>query len=487
MADFTGEEYENWLKAGGVFIIILCLQIWRGYFRNKAVNLDSLVDTPSDYTVVMKNLPHDFGGEDIDEHIEAFIKEKHPNLDVKHVVLAYDVFEFVWWVKERDLMRGARAKGWSYDHERYKELHKKIEEHEHEFDTGKSNKFRGVAYITFNKASEANEFLQTYNIDSSFKKLLIEVFGLKSRAQYESPTKETKWFYTEEAPEPEDVGWENYSLNHFQVAWRRIFGYIVILAIIGGNFYLTKELVGITDSLNSQADGTDSILNKEKLTLILFLIAQVNILVSSYIGEAITYTMEFAYYSTMTDKMYAQTIIQMLSVFFNYVLSIFFLAVYRKEYFGNTGLIVQMFMLFHSTFWSKPFYTYFSIGVVKKVLRIILVTSSIETCQKTQGELNELLSYMAFPISTKIGTNITYVYGAVFYAGIAPLIVFWCMMGLLTNLLMDRIILVERCSKIEFYASSIILEATEQLEWSLVFYAVVHILFSLTLKRWVSS
>ena len=226
------DEVQSGLNLCGAFCLLILLNIFKYRHKQVEMKLENNIVSPSDYTIQVSELPYNEMKHDnmfIHDKLQSFFENCIPNRKIKisKVNLAYFVENHVnlknlkedLIAKQSNLIRsifhaeGKKGVPQLLLEERKNEVDKKmaevqekIEKFENEGETGASDKFCGVAYIS-TQTEEDQDALLKYWERSFFQTIL---FVIKSKLfKADQKTFQGKIISVKRAPEPTDVIWEN--------------------------------------------------------------------------------------------------------------------------------------------------------------------------------------------------------------------------------------------------------------------------------------
>ena len=226
-----------------VIILIIASPFIRNKIRGKAIEFDLLFTTPSDFTIWIKDLPHEFTYEELEEFLA---KKTSDPVNIVNFVRTFDIKnylkvsnELVYWESQLELSkRNPRTlplfwkkilKFLGFHWPTIEECQIAIFETKKQQESLLKEKLllTSVAFVSFRDQVQPREISQQWNI-SSFFKLLVKLKLLSN----DSTVFKNQIITASLAPEPSDVYWENLSANYMSKIFRRIITYSVALLTI---------------------------------------------------------------------------------------------------------------------------------------------------------------------------------------------------------------------------------------------------------------
>ena len=249
-----------------IILILIGIALKRYYQKLAIKNLDEGIITPSDYTLIFRDIPrHDFNKKAFFQYVSQF----HP---VEKITLAYDIVDYIGIIRQMNEQKATRTMLTRYRNQELKknpklvreniyppwrigccktmdsediltehitELKIKRKEMEKSMVKGKDkSKFIGVAFVTFSTQTDA-EICQSKLGYSS-----LQIFKEKLRTcccKGKPKLKPFRGSYLtiERAPEPSDIYWENLNVPLFERFKKTLVTFIMTAAVLAVCFFIT--------------------------------------------------------------------------------------------------------------------------------------------------------------------------------------------------------------------------------------------------------
>ena len=295
---------QRWLNLATIVVLIVYFQFMRRNQRKIDKDCDESQTTPADYTVMVIDIKVGLGL-DYDDELKAFFEEnaipgKKANIGKKlkkkkkkkndffffkvNVNLAYNMQNKIEINKKQDQLVKEKQRAIAHKNEHgsypmfYNETNvetqiklyeDQMEAIEKEFLSGKSDKFCGIAFVTFATEDEKSECLNAHY--KNFRQRCYLYFIDNFEKVLRKVDKSQLFFHDQrclvfEAPEPSDVYWENLHYSNFEQRIREVIAdsiSLIMLCGFGVGIYYLNYYQAILNDESKVAgkvtsDGTDS-------------------------------------------------------------------------------------------------------------------------------------------------------------------------------------------------------------------------------------
>ncbi|KAL4498327.1 hypothetical protein ABPG72_013133 [Tetrahymena utriculariae] len=483
------------------FFTIFTLMILLIFFRKNQKEIDLKCDekelTPSDFTIMVKDIPQNISKEELIEFFESNI-ECEEKIEVTEISYVYDTREVDVLNEEIDNIVEEKKKALSkldpYSQEfrdtadkfdmEIKMQQKDIQEKMIEVSQDQT-KFSGYAFVCFQTESQKQQILD--NADKSFCDELYESIFSQSSEFKNLPFKDTV-IKVSEAPEPLDIIWENMNKTDNEKANIRIFSFFVTVTLLITCAYAIYQLTIYQENQANQQDQSQSKDSTESSEIEQFLQDQYNSLMitiaimvinSGIIGYVFRYLVTIESYNTHT--LYNINLAQKLSLalFTNSALITCLISViYTENVFGKGGLIYTIFYYFTIDTLTSVISCFLDYSIIwNKFLKWWYINVQGKKCLMTQKEANELCQLPDHEIEGCYAEIMNTMYITIFYSPAVPLGLFFSLIGIFMYFWVQKYILLRMKSVEKQISVKLSIEMTEYLEYVISIYAVSNALF----------
>ena len=403
------EAYIN----SGVIIIVLVLGI---ILRRRQLRVVKYIDetniTPSDFTMLVSNLPLDKGKKEVAE----YFKTVDPNLQLITINYWYNITgiikrcrEFDKYNKMKNYIEFYRKKKWkelnitpeeaavkginidpprtkavfwwiktkfpTYDEivDKTKMLIEKVETMKKDLaETPKIERYIGKAFITCETQGQAVTMLKTFQMLYSvrlyyfFKYKIFKCKTQKADKRYFDGGR----IIIEKAASPTDVYWENLSINIIQRLKKMIITYSILTFLLWCAFGIYYGLAILKRYIEDEAkndSSNDSNSYKQWLVRIVSIISSLIVIIINFLLKiAIRYLSSYEKHSTYTRYHLSVATKLMLSTFINSALLPLFINIDKDKWFNSSGLATTIFYNVISISFISPLLDFFSISYILK-------------------------------------------------------------------------------------------------------------------------
>ena len=316
------------------------------------------------------------------------------------------------------------------------DLEKKLHELLEETKTLTEKNFSGVVFITFNSIEESEQFLKPYP-KSMITSFCMNIINLKyfCCCCCIDKNKRKNFFLkrnitVEEAPEPEDIIFENLQCSSCQRFVRILFIYIFSLVIIGICFVIILFLNNFQAKRNNKK-GTSSLV-KYGLSIAISLVVSILNAIFQFILEKLTKKEKQI---SMTNFYLSYSIKLTL---FTFCTSAVIPLISNYIFYGAKFdlLVTNMLMMFLTNAFLTPFMWSMNFEFLLKKLKICLLTQNQETY--TQKELNELYELLDMSIASKYSYIFKTLLMSFFFMPIFPLSIAISLVGFIFGYFLEK-------------------------------------------------
>ena len=280
------------------------------------------------------------------------------------------------------------------------EIQQKIEDLIAKSKSNTSEYFGGAAFITFNDIKEQELYMKNIPTDSvqyffHFMKQLYYTF-------FSCCVNKTKISYIirnvkfEEAPEPEDMKFENLDVSPVERTIRTILVYIISVIICGVSFGIIVGLNQYQKHLDEENSGSMSLLYI--MSLILSIITSVIDVVLEIVLDILT---QIEKQSSWTDYYLSYSVKLTIFTFLNSAVLPLVSELVFTQSDGYYILISNMLMKFALNAVITPVMWTLNVGYYMKLIQICLIEKKILKGSKSQKDLNALYELPSMNVSAK--------------------------------------------------------------------------------------
>ena len=306
--------------------------------------------------------------------------------------------------------------------------------------------FSGVVFVIFNSMKEKDKFVEMHT-----KNLLLTFLKSLSNLKYYicscciNPSKRKEYFLKynisiEEAPEPEDIIYENLEFSRVQRLSRVFLAYIISFILISLCFFFILYLNNI--QIKRSESENDNILERYAVsTLISLIIAVIN----SIFQNILVILTKIEKQICMTNFFLSYSIKLTILTFLSSVIIPYLSSSYYNKNLNHDILITNCFTMFISNSFLIPItwtinFEYF----LKKLRKYIIKKKGKRLPQKELNNLHELLD---MDIAAKYSYVTRTLYMAFFYLPIFPLGIPICCLGFIFSFFLEKYNFVKQYKK----------------------------------------
>ncbi|CAI2378713.1 unnamed protein product [Moneuplotes crassus] len=470
------------------FLFIFVISIASIFLRESQNTIIREVDeqniTPSDFGVMISNIPKDKRPDELRKWLEA----KVPEIEIMYVNYCYDITELVKVTRKLTSMLQVKAYLEAYKKRRLQEegdiseedainrgfqlsppaskfcicikkpypsmdeLNMKIKETERKQEKimasmeriCDSHEFCGTAFVVVNKQSHSEriaEYFESTLLMRGLTWIIYNVFQLKN-SNINNRDWDGNLIYAERAAEPGDIYWENLAVSPRTRFKKILWTSFIALVCLGIAFGVNLGIRGIKKSI----DGS----HKESLTeeyfirglsiTVSFLIAGINI----FLGRVIRMLTSYEHHETYTKYHLSVAFKLTIAMFINTGVNPLFVNFGRANWFDSGGLMVDVFYIVITISLVSPFSYLFDPAYLVKLCKRWREERKGEKSKLTQRQANELFEGPPLDMAQRYSNTMLLFCMAVFYVFPMPIISVISLLGALFQYWLEKYLLLKR-------------------------------------------
>ena len=328
--------------------------------------------------------------------------EKFPEFEKKNTELKLEGDERKYFKGFTDFCDSDDEKPLSEIKEKKKELEKQINEIIEKAKKDTIEYFGGAAFVTFDTVKEQELYMKNIpdNAVAYFFKFMKDLGHCfcsccdKSGEDLSYLKRNVKF---EDAPEPEDIIFENLEVSSFSRAVRTIGIYIISILICGISFLIIYFLNKAQENITSSKETSDHITFLYVLSLAISVVTSAIDVILEILFQTFT---EWEKQTTMTNFYLSYSVKLTIFTFLNSALLPLLIEKFFNEYQGYEILISNMLMKFLINAFVSPIMWTLSVSYYLKKIQICLYEKEI-IGSKTQKDLNALYELPPMNVSAK--------------------------------------------------------------------------------------
>ena len=458
-----------------------------GKIKAQSIEIDTLLTTPSDFTLVVRGLPHDYKPDDLRSHIEKHFQMR--NMKIANLVPTYDISEYM----QTTLL----LNDWKFQYKLVKNYHKKynkpmvatkcfccktelegpegckaeIEELKKKLKEMISNmnteKMGSVAFVTMTNQITTREIAEEMG-RSNVQRIFDRIFPcfLNERHKFNG-----KYIHAEMAPDHSDVNWENLAVPTSKKLFRRLITVFVALLVLGVAVAIMAGTAAwkVQVKENKENESADSI---RAATIIPSIIT---VMINFIVARIIRVLSAYEKHSTWTD--FNRSVLNMLIVFIllnNIGIPIFIYIALDQDWFSFGGLAYTVFWLeIMNAFVSPVIYLVGPKNMAKKLMQFIYRRKeNNEELNISQKQANLVFEGPELDLPDRFANIIKNFSLSLFYAPIVPIGVPIAIIGLVFEMMAFKVMLVRVHSRPKNYNSDLVIQAASWIRWGLLLYSL---------------
>lgn len=379
--------------------------------------------------------------EKLDKKIIKITKvEKFPEFEKKNAELKLEGDERKYFKGFTDFCDSDDEKPISEIKLKKEELEKQINEIIEESKKDTINYFGGAAFVTFDTVKEQELYMKNVpnNIIEYFFKFMKDLgYMLCSCCD---KTKENIYYLKrnvkfEDAPEPEDIIFENLEVSSFSRIVRTTIIYIVSILICGISFVIIYFLNKVQENITSSEDSDGHITFLYVLSLVISVVTSAIDVILEILFQTFT---EWEKQTTMTNFYLSYSVKLTIFTFLNSALLPLLVEKFFNEYQGYEILISNMLMKFLINAFVSPIMWTLSVSYYLKKIQICLYEKKI-IGSKTQKDLNALYELPPMNVSAKYSYIFKTLLMSFLYIPIFPLGILISFLGFIVAYWLEKI------------------------------------------------
>ena len=307
--------------------------------------------------------------------------------------------------------------------------------------------FSGVVFTIFNSMKEKDKFIQTHK-----KNFIMKLINSLSNLKYYicpcciNHSKLKEYFLkhnisVEEAPEPEDIIFENLEFSRYQRLSRVLFAYFISFILIAICFFIILYLNNIQIK-QSQTEEGNSILNRYGVSISISLIIA---LINSIFQNLLVFLTKIEKQISMTNYFLSYSIKLTILTFISSVIIPFLTSNYYKAQLNHDILITNCFTMFLSNSFLIPITWTINFDFILKKLRMYIITKKNK--RLPQNELNKLYELLDMDIASKYSYITRTLFMSFFYLPIFPLGIPICFLGFIFSYFLEKYNFIKKYKK----------------------------------------
>jgi hypothetical protein len=442
-----------------VVIVMVCFYQYMRYRNRQTIHdAEERNITPADYTIMVEGLPEDVQDEQIKQWVLGL-----GQFNIRKIIRTWDINQYIKLVKEKNTLEVKLEKSVNPAlndsiQQQINKLHDDLKALKHG-----GLKFTKVAFVTFERAQEAEAFRKIF-VKSHVSKLFSCCTSKDEHKIQGADLEVTK------APEPSDIIWEDLSVTEDEKRSRRLrthfFSLLLVAACFGVTLYFNKLEHTMTSGLVPMIAS--------------FVIVAVNLILAMLIRSLARYEKVNTYtefFSAIGTKL---CVAQFLNTAITTLVAQIIIAgsVRLVPIFEPIGLVHSMFDVFISNAFITPLMIVLDVGYFMKQSKQKKL-QEIEEHKHTirQVEAHDLFEGSAMDMASKYAVVCKTVLLTSFYAPAIPFASIFSLIGLFLTYWFNKYVLLKRNILPNELGAQLQLEITHYIEWSAFLYALGSLFF----------
>ncbi len=489
-------------------IVVLLLVFYRSQFR-LAQSIDEGMVSPSDYTLMLDNIPSHLKEEkDLEAYVQLyFLKHKLDSVQVEKINYARFEGNIVKKASQiQKLKEGIESIDHTLETEQdsvvrttlfekkssleysLKIYEEEIEHYRRSLNKNHSLKNNVVAFVTLSTPLQVSKLIKQESISNSFLNGIMKYIPLLSFL---------KGTVFQRAPEPDDIIWRYIGYSERQRLGSVIVGYLasgVLIAIsfglqLGIRLLQNKYIKQISDDPDEDDGWMDNIYLQAIQLLSAVLINSVNYLICVVLRTL----SEKEKHLCLSQKATSATCKLVLVFFANSALITLTLYYFGFDTGKIQGLILSIFYLLISTLIMNPFlylmdpYYFYLVYLRVQAAKALNEPGKNDYKMTPQKEFNAIFEHTQLDLGEKYGTIIKTYFITCFFFYILPIGPVISGLYLICQFWTDKYLILRRSSKIPRLSKELSLELAEFAELSVLLFSLGNIIFRYKLRGDVSN
>lgn len=476
-----------------ITIILVAYPFFLKKLKHRSVIIDVETVTASDFTVLIKNLPHDYTKNELKEHLEKHFSKD--NVKVVNIICTYDINEFAhfekklneWAFKKEFLLYCQEKYGGPIKMKNFLCCEKVFESLEvceknievfsgYKEESFKKMKEKGLtpyAFVIFRTQLDARM------VRLKMKKTFIRrFFGRLCFCCLNGPNKfKGNYIYTESNPECTDVIWKNLNKGAFSRFFAKLLTAIVNLILLCATFAIIQVLKRFDEKIKNDKES-----GWIKIKLVTGSCSLAFVLTNILIAKSVRLLSKFEKHTTWSDGNISVLNRLIKFMFFNIIITpVIVQSGSRNAWFDEGGLIYTIFSMQVSNAFVQPLLYFINIGDKIKIFRRKRLLKSAAPMTMNQFEASKFFEGPELDLAERFATQINTCFLSFFYAPIQPLGVFIGLLGIIAEASVFKYMLLRVHALPKSYGSELVLEAALWVPWMCLAYSVGLTIFSLQL------
>ncbi|CAD8205212.1 unnamed protein product [Paramecium pentaurelia] len=489
-----------------LIIMIILLQIFRRHQKKLDNQIDESQLTPSDYTIIVTNIPKTLNVNYRWELTNLFqnyaVSDNNFQITVTKVVLVYDITEIL--AEEAKIQKTLQKKkialqtsNMKYDCQDVRDSEveieisqKRIKDLQEEY-FWTNRQFSGIAFVSF-ESEKMKDLVLSQNTHTLLDKVKTFLYSGKTPGLDEM---ELQWqaqkLFIEQAPEPNDILWENLATLTQDKIVARIKGFFITIIAQGITFFIIYYLsircirLVYNEELEKRKIGVD---DKEKLKnvqMISFAIASTIVLINKlFIEPLMKWITKIERISTNTKFQISYANKLTISLFVNaaivsYVIDILIFS----NIYGFGGFMYNETLIFILNAAIAPLIWLIDPWTLIRKLQRDHQAQKVNDCLLTQKEANEIMEEVDYQLAMRYADIIKTMWFTFFFGTAIPLGVFSSLIGLSLFYLVDKYNILRRRTVKESISQELSWQMINMLEFVVLFNPLGNTAVSLFLNQ----
>ncbi|CAI2376406.1 unnamed protein product [Moneuplotes crassus] len=441
--------------------IVIIGVIYRFHQFLKIRDLEKDCTEPSNFAVLVSNIPRKKNEEEIREWLASFLHDP----SISYVNMCYNVSNQNKKIKglmnlrrkRRMLLQGKKNLEENKEEEsdmnhRSDEIEQEIKEINEEIykvkkmlqDEISEADFCKKAFVVFEKSKKANHILGYFNLNYFTRLFYFIKFKIcrSDRKGIEYRYWDNHTIHVERAADPKDILWENLSISLKVKLKRNIITYTCTFICLGVSFGLNLAINSIIDVLRGEESSSAA---AEVFVVILsilssILVSVINIILEKIIRELSAYER----HDTYTKLNLSVSLKLTFATFINTGILPLFLNFGTKNWFHSNGLMNEVFYNMLSISFVSPILYLFDVGYITNLIKMRIEEKKGENSTLTQREANALFEPPPVDMAQRYSDAMLMLCMVAMYTFVLPIIPVVALFGTLFQYSVEKYLLITR-------------------------------------------
>ncbi|OMJ71123.1 hypothetical protein SteCoe_30756 [Stentor coeruleus] len=483
------EYYQPLLHFFVILIILIVYPCFLKKLKHRSVTIDVKTVTASDFTVLIKNLPHDYTKKDLKEHLEKHFSED--NVKVVNIVSTYNINEYTnyerklneWVYKKEFLLYCQENFGGPVKLKKFlccEKVLESMEVIEQNIEVFSKYKEESLKKMKENGLTSHAFVIFRTQLDARIVRLELKKSGLRKFFEnlclccLNGPNKfKENYIYTEDNPECTDVIWENLNKGASSKFFSRFLTGIVNLMLLCATFAIIQVLTRYNGKIkNDKQSGWI------KIKLVNSSCSLAFVLTNIFIAKSVRMLSAFEKHTTWSTGNISVLNRLIKFMFFNIIITpVIVQSSSRDAWFDEGGLIYTIFSMQVSNAFVQPLLYFLSIGDKIKIFRRKRLLKSNGPITMSQYEACKFFEGPELDLAERFATQINTCFLSFFYAPIQPLGVLIGLLGIIAEAMVFKYMLLRVHALPKSYGPELVLEAALWVPWMCLAYSIGMVVF----------